>query len=368
MRNLRVGSCLLSLIALAACSQGSESGDVQGAPEARIAEIFSEFTVPGSPGAVAMVIRNGEVIHAEGYGLAEVGSGRALSRHTPMRLGSVGKQFTSMAVMILADRGELAFDDAVTEWVPELRRFPGIQVQHLLRHTSGLPDYYDLPEEDFVAVAPSDGDPVLTNVDVVTHYEHWGEPLFEPGERFQYSNPGYEVLALIVERISGQSFGRFLAENIFEPLGMEMAAVRERPDTEIPGRGVGYRPERQGEGWMENDDHYGNWLVGAGGIYASLDDLYLWDQALYTEALVKKETLDLAFSPTILNDGSISDYGFGWNVGDRLGHKAVHHGGSWVGFRAAILRFVDEELTVVVVSNASASAGDLADQVAELFL
>ena len=368
MMKLLIRSGLVFVLLQFGCSPSSDSGEKQGVPNTRIDEVFSEFLSPGSPGAVAMVIRNGSVVHTKGYGVAEVGSERALSRETPMRLGSVGKQFTSMAVMILADRGELGFDDPVTEWVPELRRFPGIRVHHLLQHTSGLPDYYDLSEEAFAGVAGSDGDPVLTNADVITFYESWGEPVFEPGERFEYSNPGYEVLGLIVERISGQSFGTFLAENIFEPLDMETAAVRERPETDIPDRAVGYQKAESGSGWIEDDDHYGNWLVGAGGIYASLDDLFLWDQALYTEALVEKETLDLAFTPTTLNDGSVSEYGFGWRVSDRLGHKAVHHGGSWVGFRAAIIRFIDDGMTVVVVSNASASAENFADEVAELFL
>lgn len=358
----------MSLFFLAGCSPQSEQGETHSEPGPRIAEIFSEFTIPGSPGAVAMVIQDGEVVHAEGYGLAEVGSSRTLSRETPMRLGSVGKQFTSMAVMILADRGELAFDDPVTRWVPELRRFPGIRVHHLLQHTSGLPDYYSLPDEAFMEVAGSDGDPVLTNADVIPFYESWGEPVFEPGERYEYSNPGYEVLALIVERISGQSFGDFLAKNVFEPLGMETARVRDRPETDIPDRAVGYHLDESEGGWIEDDDHFGNWLVGAGGIYASLNDLFLWDQALYTESLVKKATLDLAFTPTTLNDGSISGYGFGWRVDDRLGHKAVHHTGSWVGFRAVIARFIDDGITVVVVSNASPNDSESADEMAKLFL
>jgi CubicO group peptidase (beta-lactamase class C family) len=314
------------------------------------------------------VIRDGEVVLAKGFGLAEIPEGDPLSRTTPIRLGSVGKQFTSMAIMILADRGELGFDDPVVRWVPELHRFPGVQISHLLNHTSGLPDYYELPDEEFAAVANSDGDPVLTNNDVVTIFESWGEPRFLPGEKYEYSNPAYEVLALIVQRVSGLSFGEFLEENVFGPLGMETAAVRARPETVIPQRAIGYRPGESDGGWIENDDHLANWLVGAGGVYASLDDLFLWDQVLYTHDLVSQPILDLAFSPTILNDGSSSEYGFGWSVSDVMGRPAVHHGGSWVGFRANIIRFVNDATTVIVLSNASASAGDLAREVAEVFL
>ncbi len=363
----------LGLPLAAACSQEPESGSPPSEPPPEdlargVAEVFSDFAVPGSPGAAVSVIRDGEVLLAEGFGLAQVEEGRPLDRTTPMRLGSVGKQFTSMAIMILAERGDLTLDDPVTRWVPELGRFPGVTVRHLLTHTSGLPDYYDLPDEALAATAGSDDDPLLTNEDVVTIYESWGEPSFAPGERYEYSNPAYDVLALIVERLSGLSFGGFLAENVFGPLGMRSAAVRDRPETVIPGRAVGYRPGESEGTWTENDDHMANWLVGAGGVYATLDDLFLWDQALYTEDLVSRSALDLAFSPTTLNDGSVSEYGFGWNLSDVMGRSAVHHGGSWVGFRANIIRFVDDATTVIVLSNASASAGDLAREVAELVL
>ena len=353
---------------LSGCAEDRRAEPLPEDPVEAVGVIFSEFSVPGSPGASVSVIRDGEVLLAEGFGLADVPEGRPLSRTTPVRLGSVGKQFTAMAIMILADRGELSFHDPVSRWVPELQRFPGIQVSHLLNHTSGLPDYYELPDEEFAAVADSDGDPVLTNNDVVTIFERWGEPRFAPGEEYEYSNPAYEVLALIVQRVSGLSFGEFLEENVFGPLGMESAAVRARPETIIPQRAIGYRPGESDGSWVENDDHPANWLVGAGGVYASLDDLFRWDQALYTNELVSQPILDLAFSPTTLNDGRVSEYGFGWNVSEVMGRSAVHHGGAWVGFRANIIRFVTDRTTVIVLSNASASAGDLAREVAEVFL
>jgi CubicO group peptidase (beta-lactamase class C family) len=363
-----VFSAALIPLCSVACTPDKAPDPQTSDPGQAIEEIFSGFTAQGSPGAAVMVIRRGEVIHAEGYGLADLAGGEVLSRTTPVRLGSVGKQFTSMAVMILADRGELAFADPVSKWVPELERFPGIRLEHLLTHTSGLPDYYQLPDERFEAVAGSDGDPLLTNADAVTIFQEWGEPRFDPGEKYEYSNPAYEVLALIVERVSGQSFREFLMENVFHPLEMGTATVRDRPELVIPDRAMGYRPDPSGGGWIENDDHFGNWLVGAGGVYASLDDLFRWDQALYTDRLVSQEIMDRAFSPTTLNDGSISEYGFGWNVSDVLGRPAIHHGGSWVGFRTSILRFIDDSLTVVVLSNASAGAGDLAMETAKLLL
>ena len=240
MRKLWLGCYLLSALFLSGCSADSGSADTSGTLVPGIAEIFSQFTTPESPGAVAMVIQDGKVVHAEGYGMAELGSGRALTRETPMRLGSVGKQFTSMAIMILADRGELGFDNPVTAWVPELGRFPGIRVHHLLQHTSGLPDYYDLPDETFAEVAGSDGDPVLTNADVITLYESWGEPLFEPGERYLYSNTGFTLLAVVVERVTGQTLREFTTERIFAPLGMESTHFHDDHQMIVRNRAYAY--------------------------------------------------------------------------------------------------------------------------------
>ena len=328
--------------------------------------IFAEYAVAGSPGASAMVIRNGDVVHSAGYGAANLDDGSPLQPSTPVRLGSVSKAFTAMAIVILEERDELDYDSPVTEWVPELARFDGITVRHLLNHTSGLPDYYDDSPLEEIATAADRGTP-LQNAEASSVYETWGEPVFSPGDRFEYSNPGYEVLALVVERMSGVTFGQFLEAQIFDPLGMATAAVRDQPSTVIPGRAIGYSPQEEANGWRENDDHWGNWLVGAGGVYASLNDLYQWDQALHAWAETGDRTTE-AFAPARLNDGTESPYGFGWSLSDRLGRKAIHHGGGWVGFRTTLVRFPEERMTVIVLSNASANTGELADSTAAVFL
>ena len=335
---------------------------------AEIEAVFTEFDVPDSPGVAVMVVEGGDVVHARGYGLADLETGQAFTPTTPVRLASVTKQFTATAVMLLAEQGVLAYDDPAVTWVPELSRYTDVTIRHLLNHTAGLPDYYD--GQFHADLASADEDPLLTNVDGISIYETWGDPVFSPGKQFEYSNPGYEVLGLIIERASGMTFGRFLQENIFLPLGMTTAVVRDRPELRIPDRAVGYR--RSGDGadssWEEHDDHFGNWMVGAGGLYASLDDLYRWDQALSRGQLVSRETLAEAFSPAVLSEGTSSPYGFGWALTPRADHPAVHHNGGWVGFRTAMIRFTEIPLTVIVLSNASAAASDLADQVSEIVL
>ena len=353
-----------AVLALVSCGGAPETGTIDLGPE--VDAIFAGYAVEGSPGASAMVIRDGAVVHSAGYGIANLSNGAPLQPSTPVRLGSVTKAFTAMAVVILEESGDLSYDSPVTEWVPELARFDGITVRHLLNHTSGLPDYYDGSPLEEMATAADRENP-LQNAEAVSVYEAWGEPVFPPGDRHEYSNPGYEVLALIVERVSSMTFAQFLDTQIFDPLRMSTAAVRDQPSTVIRGRAIGYSPQQATEGWQEDDDHWGNWLVGAGGVYASLDDLYRWDQALHAWAETGDRTRE-AFAPARLNDGTESPYGFGWRVSDRLGREAIHHDGGWVGFKTSLVRFPEEGLTVIVLSNASADAGELADSTAAVFL
>ena len=192
------------ILALESCVDSPSSRAIDSSSE--VDAISAEYSVDGSPGASVMVLRDGEVLHSAGYGAANLSDGSPLRPSTPVRLGSVSKAFTAMAIVILEERGDLSFDSRVTEWVPELARFEGITIRHLLNHTSGLPDYYDGSPLEAMATA-GDRDTPLQNAEAVSVYETWGEPLFPPGERFEYSNPGYEVLALIVERVSGTTFG-----------------------------------------------------------------------------------------------------------------------------------------------------------------
>ena len=345
------------LVLLGACGPEFESVD----------DIFAHFDVEGSPGATVMVIRAGEVLHSAGYGAADLGNESPMTPTTPVRLGSVSKAFTAMAIMLLEEQDLIDFDANATEWVPELERFPDVTVRHLLNHTSGIPDYYaDNSPLEGIATAPGRSAP-LRNAEAASIFTTWGEPVFTPGAQYQYSNPGYEVLALIVERVSGLTFTEFLQTELFVPLGMETAAVRELPTTEIPGRAVGYAPGEDGRSWQESDHHWGNWLMGAGGIYASLEDLFEWDQALHRWA-ESGERMDQAYTPAALTDGSSSPYGFGWNLSDLLGRSAIYHNGGWLGFRTSFLRFPADELSVIVLSNASANAAELATATAELFL
>lgn len=330
----------------------------------RVDALFEPLVTAGSPGYAVLVVRDGEVVHQAGYGLADLGRGLPMSPSTSVRLGSLGKQFTAMTVLVLVDRGVIDLDAPITTWVPEVaeRYGHGVTVRHLLNHTGGLPDYYDELGERY------EEDAMPTNAQAAAIYRTWGEAEFVPGERYEYSNPGYELLALIAERAAGEPFARFAEENVLWPIGMDRSLVLDTPGEHFDGRAYGYRPDEEG-GFVEHDAHVLNILFGAGGFYATVEDLVRWDDALHTDALISPALLDDAFSPATLNDGTASDYGFGWSVAEDHGQKVVRHGGSWVGFRTSITRYLDDRLTVAVLSNRGDSRpGRLVRQIVALYL
>ncbi len=330
-------------------------------PSPVVDAIFAGRLSTKTPGAAIIVIRDGKVLKKSAYGMADIEHGVPFATDTSTRLGSVSKQFTAMAIMLLAEQGKLDYDDPITRFLPELSRFGNqITIRNLLNHTGGLPDYYDVMVEVTGVERP------LTRHALDT-YERWGKPRFAPGERYEYSNPGYELLALIVERASGEVFGDFIAEHIFGPLGMKNSVVLdERPHT-LAKRAVGYQVD--GDGYAVDDDDPLNYIIGSGGVYSTVEDLYLWDQALYGDKLVSQATLAKAFSPARLNSGELFPYGFGWRLDEHLGRKRIAHGGSWIGFRTFIGRYVDDRFSVIVLTNlAEADPEGIADTIAAIYL
>lgn len=343
--------------ALSAC-QGEMPSPAAADASRRVDELFAPFTEGVQPGAAVLVIRDGEVVHSKGYGYADLEQRRPITPETPFDLASVSKHFTAAAVMVLAEDGVLTYDDPVTRWLPGLAAYEGVTIRHLLTHTAGLPDYYDV-------IDTSNGMP--TNADTLDQLVAMAEPVFVPGERFEYSNPAYEMLSLIVEAASGKRFAEFMRERVFTTAGMRRAVIRDETEPEIRGRAVGYRPD--GDGFAPNDYDPLNHIIGSGSMYASLEDFYAWDQALYGDAVLSRAALETAWMPMILSGGESTDYGFGWRIGQRDGHRVVRHGGSWVGFRTHIARFPEDRFTIVVLSNrADFNAEEHVDRIADIWL
>jgi CubicO group peptidase (beta-lactamase class C family) len=228
----------------------------------------------------------------------------------------------------------------------------------MLLHTSGLPDYYDIMDT-------SAGMP--TNRDAILLLQQMDRVDFPPGERYEYSNAAYDTLGPLVEAVSGMTFAEFVRQRIFLPIGMTKSVGHDETLPEIPNRAIGYEPD--GDGFVLNDYDPLNVIIGSGGIYSTLDDMFLWDQALYGESLVSKASLELAFASGTNNAGESLEYGFGWRIEVFQGHRVVRHGGSWVGFRTHILRIPDLQFSIVLLSNrADTNAEDFVDRVAAIYL
>lgn len=330
--------CCAAIVLLAgACGTQTEP---PLSPSEQTDALFTPFTEGVQPGAAVMVIRDGEIVHRAGYGYADLERQVPIGHDTAFRLASVSKQFTAMAIMLLVEEGKLDYADPVSRYLPALAAYEGVTVRHLLTHTGGLPEYYDV-------IDTSGGMP--SNDDALALLATMGSTVLTPGERFEYSNPGYDMLASPVEAVSGRSFADFMRERIFGPLGMHGSVVHDHTRPQVPNRAIGYAPG--GDGYVLDDQDPLNGIVGSGGVYTTLDDLYRWDQALYRDVLVGRDTLEEAFTPMRLNDGETTDYGFGWRLDEHDGHRRVRHGGSWVGFRTHIARCPDERFTVVILSN-----------------
>ena len=326
--------------------------------------LLSKFNKPDVPGASVMVIREGNIVYRASYGLAHMEEMRAATPLTNYRLASVTKQFTAMAVMMLVEREALSYESTLTDLLPGFPAYGRkIKVRNLLQHTSGLIDY-----EDLIPVGTTV--PVLDK-DVLHLLQQQDSTYFEPGTMYQYSNSGYALLALIVEKASGQTFAEFLKENIFSPLGMQNTVAFEKGISTVKNRAYGYtqRDTTDEQSFELTDQSLTSSVLGDGGIYSSIEDLFQWDQGLYTSKLVSASTLAQAFTPNILPNGQNSGYGFGWRILLHKGQRALHHSGSTIGFRTHIARFPDRQLTVIVLVNrANVDSERLAFAIADLYL
>jgi len=326
----------------------------------RLDALFQDFNQPGSPGASVMIIHRGKVALAKAYGLANVEDRIPCATNTNFRLASVTKQFTAMAVMILAERKQLSFDERLTDFFPGFPAYGReITLRHLLTHTSGLADYEDLiPKGTEIPVLDRDVLRLLLSQD---------KTCFPPGAKYRYSNSAYSLLALIVEARSGSTFVRFLQDNIFQPLNMRHTLAYEQGLSIVPNRAYGYSPDPRS--FKRTDQSLTSSVLGDGGIYSSVADLYQWDQALYTDKLVSRKLLKLAFTPGPATDHPDTGYGFGWFIGQYRGLREIWHSGNTIGFTTRIARFPDKNFTVIILTNRNeAKIADFPHRIADWWL
>lgn len=308
-----------------------------------------------APALSLAVLKEGAVIKAKGYGVANLELKVPATAETVYQLASVTKQFTATGVMLLVEEGKVRLTDPIGKHVKGLpEAWSNITVRHLLSMTSGLKDYLSI-------VPPKRGREDFTYEQIVDLIRD--EPVnFAPGERYQYSNSNYILLAMLIRSISGKSYDGFLAEKVWGPLGMR-ATQRDNPSDVIPNRAGLYE-------WQSNKFENVRflsptlWNNGDGGLISTVLDLGKWDAALYGDRILSRATLEQMWSPQKLNGGEESSYGFGWDLGQIRGHRMVGHAGGRPGTATQITRFVDRKLTVIVLMNGGGNPQRLAIQVA----
>ncbi len=301
--------------------------------------VSAEMRKEKIPGVSLAIIRNGRVDILKSYGLANVEHKVPVKPETVFQSGSIGKQFTAAAVMILVEEGKLSLDDKITKFFPDVpATWSNITVRHLLTQTSGMGDYP--PEVD-----------LRREYTEAEYFEYFKKtPLsFAPGAKWDYSNSGYATLGFLIHKVTGKFYGEFLREKIFKPLGMTTARVISEADI-VPNRAAGYRLV---QGALKNQE----WVspstnsTADGSLYLTILDLAKWDAALYTDKPLKQSSLAQIWTPVKLNDGERKGYGFGWHTETLHNRRVVFHGGAWQGFKSFILRFPDDKLTIMFFAN-----------------
>lgn len=342
------------ILTLALCAILATGGNAQS-----MDSLFAAYTGPTVPGASVVVIRDGQVVVRRAYGMADLERRIAATPETDYRLASVSKQFTAMAVMLLAKAGKLRYDQPIRDFLAELPpATQAVTVRHLLNHTSGIWDYEALIPETRTTQL-NDGD-VLT---LVASRDSLSTP---PGVAYCYSNSGYVLLGIIVARVSGMPFPEFVRTQVFAPLGMRSSVAHVEGVDTVPRRAYGYSP-RSGS-FVQTDQSVTSATLGDGGIYSNVDDLVLWDRALASGTLIDRATLTEATTPPVLPGGP-SEYGFGWFVDRYRGEKRWRHTGETSGFRNAIMRFPERRLTIVILTNRSSGEPQaIAERIADHYL
>lgn len=328
-----------------------------------IDQIFSQWNQPDVPGGAVAVVKNGRIVYSKGYGIADLEHDIPITPSTVFYIGSVSKQFVTFSLLLLQEQGKLDLDDEIQEYLPDFPRYDApLTIRHFIHHTSGVRDYLTLMRLK--------GRSYLDHIEMQEAYElikNQKELNFSPGEQFLYSNSCYLMLAIIIEKASGMSLKKFAEEEIFAPLGMEHSQFYDDITDLIKNRAFSY--SNNGDGFDNLVSRFD--LVGSGGIYSTVEDLYLWDQNFYDNQLGKgrQALIDTMQTDGRLNNGESIGYAFALGNGTYRGLKTVSHAGALAGYRAYYTRFPEQEFSVIILSNRNdGEPAEKAYQVADLYL
>lgn len=326
---------------------------------AAVDSLFRDYDTHSMAGVSVMVIRDGRIIYNRSFGLADVERKVPAAPHTNYRLASLSKPFTAMAVMMLRDEGKLSLDDHLDKFFPKVRPYGNeITIRQMLEHTAGLPNYGDL-------IPPGTTQP-LTDKDVLQLVEQQDTAVFKPGQRFEYSNTAYSLLSLIVEKVSGMPYKDFLTQRIFKPLGMKYSTLNVMGGN-IRHRAYGY--DKKGDSLVMSDQSVYSYVLGDGGVYSSVNDLYKWDQALYTSRLLKPATIAEMFTVRS-RENDRTAYGYGWYIDEKYEQKRVSHSGGTSGFSTYLIRYPAIKFSIIILANLDEgfTVGKVAGGIEDIYL
>lgn len=351
-----IAAICLSLLSLAPLQDGLKPEVVKA-----IDHVFQRWSRRTSPGCVVAVYKDGRMQYGKGFGAANLEHRIPITTETVFRIASTTKQFTAACVVLLELDGELSFRDDISKWIPELPPYSdAILVEDLVHHTSGLREYLDL-----LAWAGHSDDAEIdaqTVFDLVTRQRGLNH---RPGEEYAYTNTGYFLLSILVERISGDSLRAFAQRRIFDPLGMQHTFYNDDADEVIPKRATGYERGWLGEAFRISETRLE--VIGDGGVFTTAEDLLRWDANFYEPRLGGQTFLNRMLAPAVLRTGDVLDYASGLSVQTWRSKRVVSHGGAFVGFRSQLMRFPDEHTTILCLSNrADFEANKRCEEVAEI--
>ena len=346
----------------------AEAAAAQDPPPQKIDAIFTEFDHSGSVGCAVGVARNGEFVYKKGYGYANLDWDIPITPSTVFYMGSVSKQFTATAIALLAHEGKLSLDDDIREYLPEMpRRDPPVTIRQVVHHMSGVPDMYRVMGRN--GLSTWDRFSKLEALELLAKQELD----FAPGEKYQYSNGGYFLLSMVVERASGKSLREYTTEKIFQPLGMNDTHFHDDPVHIVKRRAMSYGTREHGEQGVEGEyyqSYQGNFaLPGAGGLYSTVEDLLQWDRNYLNNQLGGSDLMDLVHTKGVLNSGEELSYAFAIREGEHRGLTTLGHSGSFMGFKTSYVRYPEQRFSVWVLCNMGEIVpANYGQQVAELFL
>ncbi|MBE9461488.1 serine hydrolase domain-containing protein [Dyadobacter subterraneus] len=343
-------SAIILFTALSFTSFKNPKLKVQPDLTVKLDNIFA--AVPDFSG-VLLVAEKGKPVYHKAFGYKSFMTKEPMETSTVFELASVSKQFTAMTIMQMKQEGKLSFDDLLEKYIPGLP-YPGITIRHLLTHTSGLPDYQQVMDQHW------DKTKIAGNAENIAYLiQYHPEKHFEPGAKYEYSNTGFMLLASITEKVSGEDFVEFCQNRLFKPAKMSHTAIRtidQKKKLSNLALGHIYVPEKKL--YVPADSfpqfNYAIWLgnrKGPGRVSSTSTDLLKWDRVLYSDKMVKAETSKQAFSPARLNDGSLSNYGFGWKIKESKIGKVVWHDGDNPGYATEFIRYIDADKTIILLCN-----------------